>query len=258
MGWGTGNLGGGSGGGLNFKVVGNPQPSNPKENTIWLNTDVDITGYYLQAEQPEGMAEGEVWISVGTESGVAFSATKKNPVMVYPISAKQYVSGAWVDKTAKSYQGGEWVSWMKYLYNNGDECTDITGGWVPQTETNGRATKNADHIALSYTGSSLTGAIVDTANKIDVTGYSTLVFDLSATVGLGTFGWVAGLTTAPDLGAGWNYHKEGGGNYVAAIGTMTSVSRDEMTLDISHISGKYYVEIASAGGSVNLYSVKLQ
>ena len=120
MGWGTGNLGGGSGGGLNFKVVGNPQPANPKENTIWLNTDVDITGKYFQAEQPEEMVGGEVWISTGTASRVAFNALKKSTIMVYPLSAKQYVSGAWVDVTAMSYQGGEWVDWILLLYDSGN------------------------------------------------------------------------------------------------------------------------------------------
>ena len=36
------NLGGSGGAPLNFKVVGNPQPSNPKVNTIWVDTDVPI------------------------------------------------------------------------------------------------------------------------------------------------------------------------------------------------------------------------
>lgn len=42
----------GAGGGnpLNFKVVGNPQPNNPKENTIWIDTDVPITGWQFSAE----------------------------------------------------------------------------------------------------------------------------------------------------------------------------------------------------------------
>ena len=32
-----------SGGGLNFKIVGGTtEPTNPKENTVWINTDVDI------------------------------------------------------------------------------------------------------------------------------------------------------------------------------------------------------------------------
>lgn len=45
----------GSGGGapLNFKVVGGTsQPSNPKENTIWVNTDKEITGWHFGVENP--------------------------------------------------------------------------------------------------------------------------------------------------------------------------------------------------------------
>jgi len=126
---------GGSDGGtsLNVKVVGGTSvPANPKENTIWVKTDVYITGYYFQAKQPEGMQQGEIWISTGMESQVAFNAIKKGSVMVYPLSAKQYISGALVDVTAKSYQGGEWVEWIPAgaLYWLGNELTSKTGGWV--------------------------------------------------------------------------------------------------------------------------------
>jgi hypothetical protein len=106
------NTGGGGGGGLNFKVICNPQPSTAKENTIWIDTD-RINNYYFAATQPENMAEYDVWFPIGTYSSVAFSATKKNPIMVYPLSAKQYISGAWVDKTAKSYQNNEWADWIR-------------------------------------------------------------------------------------------------------------------------------------------------
>ena len=41
---------------LNFDVVCNPQPSNPAENTIWVDTD-RINNYYFSATQPENMAE---------------------------------------------------------------------------------------------------------------------------------------------------------------------------------------------------------
>ena len=122
----------GSGGGasLNFKVVGNPQPTNPKGNTIWLNTDTKITGCYFQSEKPEDMKPGEVWISTGTSSTVAFNALKKGTVMVYPIYAKQMgQDGMLVDVTAMSWKNGEWVEWTIYLFNDGDECEDITGGW---------------------------------------------------------------------------------------------------------------------------------
>ena len=74
---------------LNFKVVGNPQPSNPKEHTIWVDTDVPISSYVFSATEPEAPEEGMVWISIGTSSAVEFNALKKNALQVYPIAAKQ-------------------------------------------------------------------------------------------------------------------------------------------------------------------------
>ena len=83
---------------LNFKVICNPQPQTAKENTIWVDTD-RIHNYYFSATQPENMAEHDVWFPTDTASSVAFNALKKNGIQVYPLYAKQYVSGAWVDKT---------------------------------------------------------------------------------------------------------------------------------------------------------------
>lgn len=124
----------GSGGAnpLNFTVVGNPMPVNPKENTLWIDTDVPITGYHFASTKPENMTHGMVWLITGTISDVAFNALKKNSLQVYPISAKQMVNGALVNKTAKSYQGGEWVNWWdgSNLYYAGDEALSVTGGWI--------------------------------------------------------------------------------------------------------------------------------
>ena len=163
MGWGTGNLGGGSGG-LNFKVVGGTsEPSSPKENIIWVNTSNTITDWVFSATQPSAKS-GRVWISTGTSSNIEFNALKKNGIQVYPISAKQYVSGAWVYKTAKSYQGGKWVDWWNgELYDYGNEWERKTGGWYISQNTSCTLNKNADsmvfhsdgvsdysHIAMNY------------------------------------------------------------------------------------------------------------
>ena len=128
----------GGGGGLNFKVVGGTDaPSNPKENMIWINTSTAITDWVFSATQPPETSS-RVWISIGTSSAVEFNALKKNGIQVYPISAKQYVSGAWVDKTAKSYQNGKWVDWIRYIFDNGvvkeggSWQSTISGGYITQ------------------------------------------------------------------------------------------------------------------------------
>lgn len=118
----------GAGGGtsLNFKVIGNPQPETAKDNTIWVDTDVKITGWNFNAAQPETAEEGMVWFTTSTSSTAPFNALKKNNITVYPIRANQYVNGAWVGKTAKTYQNGAWVDWATSLYKAGGVNT---AGW---------------------------------------------------------------------------------------------------------------------------------
>ena len=85
---------------LNFKVVGNPQPTSPKENTIWINTDVAVTGYVFSATTPSRPTQGMAWIETGLLSSVPFNALKKNSIELLPQNVKQYVSGTWVAKHA--------------------------------------------------------------------------------------------------------------------------------------------------------------
>lgn len=171
---------GGSGGGtsLNFKVVGNPEPANPSENTIWVNTDVDITSWVFSAMEPETPAAGMVWITTGKTSTAPFNALKKNNITVYPISAKQYVGGAWVDKEAKSYQNGAWADWWNgHLYEYGNLHEQFTGGWTSDGyrayKYNTASQFNTDNIYILGKNGGPTGG-VGTVNKIDLSSYTKL------------------------------------------------------------------------------------
>lgn len=185
------NTGGGGGGGLNFKVVGNPQPTNPKENTIWLNTNQKITGWIFCATEPTEPVESMVWFPIGTASTVEFNALKKNGIQIYPISAKQYVSGVWVDVTAKTYQNGAWVDWWNgELYVNGNEYTSFTGGMTAYayklSGTSAAAsapviTKDTNAITIK-TGTSNSGTVY--INKMfDLSKYSKMVMKITACTG---------------------------------------------------------------------------
>lgn len=156
---------GGSGGGtsLNFKVVGNPEPVNPRENTIWVNTDVEITGWIFIATEPTNPTDGLVWISTRTSSLVEFNALKKNGIQVYPISAKQYVSGAWVDKEAKSYQNGAWVDWLKVVVTKPDQIETYNGATY---------SINGNSITVKHSGANGTAAYF--GYKADLTDVKTV------------------------------------------------------------------------------------
>lgn len=60
-----------------------------------------------------------------------------------------------------------------YLYNLGDECTAVTGGWV--TESSGELKNNADHLYFNSKGSSNRKAYA--SKTIDLSNYKTLYFD---------------------------------------------------------------------------------
>ena len=109
------NMNGGGGASLNFKVVGGTaEPANPKENTIWVDTDIEITKWLFSATEPEEPSEGMVWFATDTSSSIQFNALKKNDFTVYPCGARQYVDGMWINKIAKIYQGGEWINLLLY------------------------------------------------------------------------------------------------------------------------------------------------
>ena len=264
-------VGFGSGGGtaLNFRVVGGTsEPSNPAENCIWINTEVEITSWIFSAEEPSPAEVGMVWISVGTSSPVAFNALKKNSVQIYPLSAKQYVDGAWVDKDAKTYQAGAWVEWIPVgaLYWYGNECADVSGGW--QARGWARQSSGSNAVAPTLTladgcmeitpgsGTYACGVVEVLANQ-DLTDVNQLTIDFEAeavkydVLYLSVISRTATYTSAAVASV-----------QLYSITTETTVTRTTATLDVSDISGSYDVAIvvnnnwsSGAGGTIKVHSV---
>lgn len=228
---------------LSFEVVGNPQPENPKENTIWVDTDVEITGWDFSAAEPANPAEGMVWFSTGTASSVAFNALKENSVMVYPLSAKQYVSGAWVNVTAKSYLNGAWVDWFVWngqLYQSGNEFTNETGGWYAANNesltesTIASIARNEDSMVLTVTGGRKSAMLV-TQKTYDLTNYNLVTFE----------GFIhPGTGTTEKAAYGYLYaYKDNGGTLTNAARADIKASKtaQTITLNVSGLSGEHYI-----------------
>lgn len=232
---------GGGGSGLNFKVVGGTvMPSNPKTNTIWVNTAIKITSWIFSATEPSSAEEGMVWISVGAASNVAFSATKKNPIMVYPLYAKQSVSGAWVKSDAKIYQNG-WNDLLTEVvfFGDGNLNTEVFGGTT---------------VASGYNSYGISGGNMTFSQYVDVT--TTKLFDVSA------------FNTIECVIANWDYmhvsmdlvDSSGNKNALSYI-TSDQTSGGLRTFDISGYSGEYYLRLytgAGASNSVSYSSIKFK
>lgn len=237
------NMTGGSGASLNFKVVGNPQPENPKANTIWVDTDVEITGWDFSTTQPTSPVSGMVWITTGVFSTAPFNALKKNNITIYPLHAKQYIDNNWVTKTVKSYQNDEWVDWWNgELYANGDEYVNITGGWygidTGLSTSNVNITKIASGLKLHLTTNNRKVGMMVTRKPIDLTDYNIITFT----------GYIFKSTSTTQSG------KEAYGYLMVysdiSGGTLNQVARADIsnggkpttvTLDVSSLRGFYNI-----------------
>lgn len=241
--------GNGGGSDLNFKVVGGTtKPSSPSKNTIWVNTGTAITGWAFSTDAPGSPSAGMVWICVGNPSPVEMNVLRKNSIIVYPIAAYQYISSAWVSKTAMSYIGGAWCEWTRYLYNTGDECTSITGGWSAYAYKQSGASSAVEATAptVSRGSSSMTvrhnsswegykHGVVLTNNSVDVTNFSTLSINVTAyTLSASNEGLRLILTKTK-------------GNGFSIIASCSLDSTGVKTVNISSISGNYYVGIFGGG-----------
>lgn len=237
---------GGSGTSLNFKVVGGTTPpTSPKENTIWVNTDVAIPSWVFASAEPSPAEAGMVWISTGTISAVAFNALKKNDIQVYPLSAKQYVGSKWVSVEAKTYQGGQWVDWWDghKLYSYGNQFEDVTGGWEIKNNTSmstATVTFGDDGIAMNASNEN---AWVTTKNLIDLSGVVSLEVDVEEYESSG--GEAYANIRVYEENFGW---AQTGASYAAASALITKTGTT--ALDVTALTGSYYVTIrviASAG-----------
>lgn len=237
------NLAGGEGASLNFKVVGNPQPSNPSDNTIWVNTDVKITGWIFSATQPDNLTEGNVWISTGTSSPTAFNALQKNGIMVYPVSAKQYINGALVDKTAKTYQDGAWVDWIvyTYLFKSG------TGKVVEFT------TKHQGNCSIAVTTEKITVTAANPASNGQSVVFTSAKHDVSGKKTLNALIYCDKLAgnIQPKFGLSNSIPNFDSYSYVASVSIQSNSRETVYSIDLSSVtSGSYYI---GTGGAFNGY-----
>ena len=237
-------MGGGSD--LNFKVIAvaseSALPSTAAENTIAVITTAPITSYVFSSSVPTSPAEGMVWFATGTASTVGFNAVKKNGLWVYPTGCQQYVSGAWVAKTAKTYRDGAWVEWTTYLYNHGIINTDVTGGLT----TTGYTINSVPLVAPTFEASRivLAGAagvmfLTGTANAVDLSPYSQLKIDANVVSTYQSYHAFTCRVTPT---------KDAENNVIASVGSAT-LGEQTLTLDVSSINQAVYLCLAGGGNT---------
>lgn len=123
----------------------------------------------------------------------------------------------------------------QFLYNKGDECTDLTGGWVGKNwvaswaPNPGTFTKNSNSITIANGNQQNIKA--QTVNKIDFTNAETLYLNVPGYTG--TSGAAITLLSDPEQSAI-------GGNHPV----RKEINAAKLyAIDVSQVTGEYYVAI---------------
>ena len=225
---------------LNFDVVayGSEEEllaDTPAENTIGIITDTPITKYHFSVTQPENMSDGEVWFASGMASVAPFSILKDNSAMVYTEAAKQMVSGTLVNVAAKIYINGEWKTFIEDLYLLSSNGYDSSISKTYYTGTHSLSTSD-NKIVIYAAHNVLNGYCTASFTKLyDLSNYNYLEFNV--TVITEGSGHVDGAITK-------NLTYSTSDN-VASIVLTNSIGLHK--LDISSLSGEYYIHVYAKG-----------
>lgn len=220
---------------LNFKIVGGTvQPEKHSENTIWVNTDAKITDEVLSGVEPASPAEGSVWVETGTGGEIVFSAVKNKAIQIHPMSAKQYISGAWVEKTAQIFQGGEWkdwIDWSKWVVKDGMYKVNMVAEgkkYDPSySETTFTVTEEDGYILFSH--GSYSGMVY--WGLVDLTNANTLTIE----------GDFSGINSSYRDDYNFTVWTEIGQYIPTNRVAYTDLTDTGAALDVSSLTGKHYV-----------------
>ena len=124
---------------------GTTTPSNPKNGDFYLYTGTAISGTelngFISGFPTWTMPEGFVYIGSGgtySDSSYVNLINVRNGIHNFcPCCCYQVEGGKWYRKDAFVYRNGAWLKfstfaqqWDGTLFYNGNQYTDITGGWV--------------------------------------------------------------------------------------------------------------------------------
>lgn len=149
---------------------------------------------------------------------------------------------------------------IKYLYNSGNEYLNITGGWNTQLNASyGAATtivKNANNI---YFPTGVWNMLL-TNNKIDVTNYDVVYMKYSKEYNPYNFHPARCAIKLGNKNTSWNdfANDETTGTLIGKDETENNVTNGILSIDVSNITGSYYVGIGGQSNNITVHEIGLK
>ena len=228
---------------LRYRVFGGTTPpASPREYDFYIKTTTPITAFELNSwtnAQPTWfVGNGHVYIVSEVWNTDSINLVKDGNGISLPFLPKwcwQQINGQWYQMEAYFYRGG-WVKFSDYkdtppwsgtLFYNGDQYTDITGGWT-----------GADSYSPNLRATLYSGTItISTASAVDLSGFSTLKF-----MGSGN-----GANSGGTYSAKCKIVNESG----VEVASVDFQSNGTYAVSVAALSGKHYVRFVAAGSRGN-------
>ena len=238
---------------LRYRVYGGTTPpASPREYDFYIKTTTPITAFELNSwtnAQPTWfVGNGHVYIVSEVWNTDSINLVKDGNGISLPFLPKwcwQQINGQWYQMEAYFYRGG-WVKFSDYkdtppwsgtLFYNGDQYTDITGGWT-----------GADSYSPNLRATLYSGTItISTASAVDLSGFSTLKF-----MGSGN-----GANSGGTYSAKCKIVNESG----VEVASVDFQSNGTYAVSVAALSGKHYVRFVatgSRGNNLNISKVWLE
>ena len=135
---------------------------------------------------------------------------------------------------------GEYDDPILYLYKEGDECVDITGGYkVTHTQTNSSSSNYSNSngkIQIFPPNNQSSNVTVHSINKINVKDFSKLYIDIEVPIM---------TTTNIGVSVGLQNVQEGNPSVAGGIVVTTKIGRQVKEIDISNLTSEYWVKLFS-------------
>ena len=227
------------GAGLNFKIVGGTtQPASPKENTIWINTDLEITGWAFDAESPNYLSTGGIWLKTALNGNAKMNIVKKNTIFVSFLYAFQWNGTAFVSKEAKLYSNGKWVEMGAIFYADGVQIVP----WEVKRNSNGEAIFGNTHISLRATSNTLDmGVTIGTVDPVNFNDIDSIVFNATTISRTATAPFTTTFVIADDLA--YRRPNIAEFNNIARLNVTTANTKENFVIDTRNITGNHFIGI---------------
>ena len=237
---------------LKLRIFGQTTPPpNPKNNDIWVNTSLPIGGWEFSEVSNPGWGSGVsgfVYFTCtmdgasGSSASTGLNFLKEWTHAIYTklLQCRQYDGSSWLQKDAYIYHD-KWIqfsrAWDGTLFYNGNQYTDITGGWT------GANSYSPNLSATLYSGT----ITISTASAVDLSGFSTLKF-----MGSGN-----GANSGGAYSAKCKIFNESG----VEVTSLDFQNNGTYAVSVAALSGKHYVRFiaqGSKGNNLNISKVWLE